>query len=90
MKKILVLLVTFVLLNSAAFAAQDDGKGGEGTPQPVLISAGQGEAVPEGATTQEEKGNQNRQMIQSGLENALSHVTNEMQKGSFSRTWQSS
>ena len=86
MKKILAFLVAFVLISSVAFAAQGDSKGEEMTPEVTSAGqgeggpeAGQGETVQKGIKTQEgeEKGVQNRQMLESGLENALSHVTNE-------------
>ena len=92
MKKLIAILIVFVLASSFALA-QDDQKGihepgtgieepelkeegqGTGQGQPELISAGEQEMTQqmEGEQIRE----QNKQMLQQGLENALQQVTNE-------------
>jgi hypothetical protein len=93
MKKIFVFLVAFCLLSSAVFAEQSgmgDGTGspelvdaGQGEGGPVTAGAGQdtgqGNLTQKEARTMEGEGNmsRNKEMLQTGLENALSRVTNE-------------
>jgi len=84
MKRIFAILVAFVLLSSVALAQQGDGKGGDGAGmQPETTGAGQdtgqGEMAQKEARVMEGEGMgaQNREKLQTGLENALAHVTNE-------------
>jgi len=90
MKKILALLAAFVLLSSAVLAAQE-GQGGAGdsmVPEgPGEGGPESGQETGRGNLTQTEErervmegeGNmsRNKEMLQTGLENALSRVTNE-------------
>lgn len=90
MKKALTFFIVFALLCSVAFAAQGDKGGdsagdgmgpeeqgqGEGGPE-AGQDTGKGEAVQTEERAREGNLTQNKRMIQQGLENALTHVTNE-------------
>jgi hypothetical protein len=84
MKKTLAILVAFVLLSSVTFAAQGDRGGdgmvpdetGQGGPE-AGQETGRGETVQAEERAREGEGAQNRERLQSGLENALTRVTNE-------------
>ena len=92
MKKIFVFFIAFCLLCSVAFAEQERGMGngdgmdadaGQGDRGPITTGAGQdtgkGNMTQEEARVMEGEGNmsRNREELQTGLENALSRVTNE-------------
>ena len=79
MKKLFVFMVAFCLLSAMAFAEQQGQAGGDGMGGPDLADAGQGDMAQKQARVMDGEGNmaRNKEMLQTGLETALSRVTNE-------------